>query len=591
MNKILLHSLLPALLLTGCVTKQVTAPDVLARPPESRPIQEQKTEALTPASRPPAQTQSNAPDTPVDVAGLLDGPANEPSAAVARGGAPGAMRLRAQEYYATPAPPPAWQPPASASGEGYTRYADNTVQITAQNPVSTFGLDVDTGSYSNVRRFLNQGQLPPRDAVRVEELLNYFTYDFPAPDRGTPFAVRTELGAAPWNQQHLLLRVGVKAVSQSTAAMPPANLVFLVDVSGSMDEADKLPLVRNGLKLLASQLRPQDHVSLVVYAGDTEVLLPSTGGDDKAAIYAAIDRLQAGGSTNGQAGIDLAYQQARRGFVQGGINRILLATDGDFNVGVTDIEQLKALIARSRKTGISLTTLGVGQGNYQEPVMQQLADVGDGNYAYLDSLDEARKVLLEQLSSTLNTVAADVKLQMEFNPRVVKEWRLIGYEKRALREEDFRNDRVDAGEVGAGKSVVALYELTPVATHHERRYSDNKAGGESGELAYLKIRYKTPDHSRVAEMQRVIQTSGYGAPGPDWRFAAAVAGFGELLRGGDTMGNWGWQDVKTLAQQGVGHDVGGYRQDFVRLVDLAAAIAPAAPQVSEVTPPSGWGRE
>jgi Ca-activated chloride channel family protein len=362
--------------------------------------------------------------------------------------------------------------------------------------------------------------------------------------------------------------------------------VFLVDVSGSMEESDKLPLVRNALKMLTTQLRPEDHVSLVTYADGSGVLLPPTSGADKADILAAIDRLQAAGGTNGGAGIDLAYAQARAGFIHGGVNRILLATDGDFNVGTTNMDQLKAMITQNRRSGIALSTLGVGQGNYQEPVMQQLADVGNGNYAYLDSLDEARKVLLEQMGSTLQTVAADVKLQMEFNPQQVAAWRLIGYEKRLLNEQDFRNDHVDAGEVGAGKSVVALYELTPTAGAH--RYSFWPFAGRDSELGYLKIRYKSPDHKQVHEVQRPLRRSDYGKPGADWRFAAAVAGFGEHLRGDPEVQGWGWDQVRRLAKQGVGRDESGYRQDFLHMVDMAAALQASTPTVSQADAPDQY---
>ena len=474
-----------------------------------------------------------------------------------------------------------WQP-APENREKYAHFGDNPVKRTQAEPVSTFSLDVDTGSYSNVRRFLSQGQLPPRDAVRVEELLNYFSYGYPAPTDAHPFAVTTELAAAPWNRERWLLRVGVKAVDVKAAAMPPANLVFLVDVSGSMDSPDKLPLVQATLQQLVNELRPQDRVALVVYAGRTAVELESTPGSDKEKIRAAIGRLQAGGSTAGEAAIRLAYRQARAGFIKNGINRILLATDGDFNVGVTDIEQIKDLVAREREGGISLTTLGFGQGNYQEDLMEQIADVGNGNYSYIDSLDEGRKVLVEELSATFNTVAADVKLQMEFNPDVISEWRLIGYENRVLREEDFRNDKVDAAEVGAGKSVTALYELTPVGKNGllaPRRYGKAAAAtGTTGELGFLRVRYKQPGRSSAVEFDRAVTVRELTAtPGNDFRFAAAVAGFGQLLRGGNYLGDFGYDDVKALAVAGRGKDEGGYRQAFVKLVDLAASLTPSVP--------------
>ncbi|MDP2226779.1 MAG: VWA domain-containing protein [Moraxellaceae bacterium] len=470
--------------------------------------------------------------------------------------------------------------------EKYQTLDSNPVKLAAIDPVSTFSLDVDTGSYSNVRRFLSQGRLPPRDAVRVEELLNYFAFDYPAPDNRHPFAVSTELAASPWHPDRLLLRVGVKAVEVKAAAMPPANLVFLVDVSGSMFSPDKLPLVKATLLQLVNELRAQDRVSLVVYAGRTAVELPPTSGTEKEKIRAAIARLEAGGATAGEAAISLAYQQARASFINGGINRILLATDGDFNVGVNDIRQLKDMVARERESGVTLTTLGFGQGNYQEALMEQIANIGNGNYSYIDSLEEGRKVLVDELSSTFNTVAQDVKLQMEFNSAVVKEWRLVGYENRVLREEDFRNDKVDAGDVGAGKSVTALYELTPVGKpglHAERRYAQAPADVSRGnEIGFLRMRYKQPGASKAQEFDRIISLRDLKAvPSDDFRFAAAVAGFGQLLRGGDYLQDFGYADVKKMAESARGRDAGGYRQAFVRLVDIAAGLTPKTPAVGE----------
>ncbi|MDR2195225.1 MAG: VWA domain-containing protein, partial [Gallionellaceae bacterium] len=471
------------------------------------------------------------------------------------------------EDYAARMPPPA---PGSIyvpdyqllpeNTEKYQSYGDNPVKLTSAEALSTISLDVDTGSYSNVRRFLNQGQLPPRDAVRVEEMINYFRYSDAQPLAGHPFAVQTEVAAAPWNPDHLLLRVGVKAVDVQAAAMPPANLVFLVDVSGSMNSPDKLPLVQSSLKMLTAQLRPQDRVALVVYAGRTAVELPATAGDQKEKIQAAIARLQAGGSTAGESALKLAYAQARAAYIKDGINRILLATDGDFNVGVSDIKQLKSMIERERESGISLTTLGFGQGNYQDAMMQELADVGNGNYSYIDSLSEAHRVLVEEMSSTFNTVAKDVKIQLEFNPAQIAEWRLIGYEKRVLREEDFKNDKVDAGDVGAGKTVTALYELTPVGAatlHGERRYGATAAApaanGKNAELGFLRIRYKQPEGSQSTELsQAIAKPNAAGelarvAPSNDLRFASAVAAFGQLLRQSPYTGNFSYADVKKLA--------------------------------------------
>ncbi|HEX6590569.1 MAG TPA: VWA domain-containing protein [Moraxellaceae bacterium] len=478
--------------------------------------------------------------------------------------------------------------PQPESREKYQSLADNPVKLASRDALSTLSLDVDTGSYSNVRRFLNQGQLPPKDAVRVEELVNYFPYAYAAPVAGHPFSVGTEVARAPWNPEHLLLRVGVKAVETKVAAMPPANLVFLVDVSGSMDDPDKLPLVQSSLKMLVDQLRAQDRVALVVYAGRTAVELPSTPGSDKAKIRAAISRLTAGGSTAGEAAIRLAYEQARAGYIKGGINRILLATDGDFNVGISDIEQIKDMVKRERESGISLTTLGFGQGNYQEALMEQIADVGNGNYSYIDSLAEARKVLVEELSSTFNTVAKDVKVQVEFNPAQVAEWRLIGYENRVLREEDFRNDKVDAGDVGAGKSVTALYEITPVGAatlHAERRYGAASAAvtGKGMELGFLRIRYKQPEASKSVELSQAINRgNSTGEASSDLRFASAVAAFGQLLRQSPYTGTFSYADVRQLAQSAGGSDALGYRQEFIRLVDLANTLTPKQPNKQAV---------
>jgi Ca-activated chloride channel family protein len=488
------------------------------------------------------------------------------------------------------APPPVYAPAPVENREKYQNLQDNPVKLASADNLSTLSLDVDTGSYSNVRRFLNQGQLPPQDAVRVEELVNYFSYSYPQAVSGHPFSVSTEVAKAPWNPEHLLLRVGVKTMEQHVSDMPPANLVFLVDVSGSMNERDKLPLVQSTLKLLVEQLRPQDRVALVVYAGRTAVELPSTPGNQKHKILVAISRLSAGGSTAGEAALRLAYEQARAGYVKGGINRILLATDGDFNVGISDIGQIKDIVARERESGISLTTLGFGQGNYQEALMEQIADVGNGNYSYIDSLAEARKVLVEELSSTFNTVAKDVKIQVEFNPDQVAEWRLIGYENRVLREEDFRNDKVDAGDVGAGKSVTALYEITPVGSttlHGERRYGAEakRRTDISRELAFLRIRYKQPEASRAVELAQAINRPDAATlartPSRDLRFAGAVAAFGQLLRQSPYTGTFGYADVRALAQQGLDDDRTGYRREFLRLVDLAAALTPSQPDVAE----------
>jgi Ca-activated chloride channel family protein len=466
--------------------------------------------------------------------------------------------------------------------EQYQKLASNPVHAVAETPVSTFSIDVDTGSYANVRRFLNGGQLPPQDAVRLEELVNYFPYAYPLPKGDVPFGVHTELAATPWIPERRLLRIAIKASDLRVDELPPANLVFLVDVSGSMGRRDGLPLVQSTLKLLVEQLRGQDKVSLVVYAGSSSVVLEPTAGSEKAKIRAAIDQLTAGGSTAGESGIQLAYQQAQQGFIEGGINRILLATDGDFNVGISDFETLKQLAADKRKTGVSLTTLGFGTDNYNEQLMEQLADAGDGNYAYIDNLREARKVLVDQLSSTLATVASDVKIQVEFNPAEVSEYRLLGYENRALKREDFSNDKVDAGEIGAGHTVTALYEVVPVGgkgwLEPLRYQAAAKTDRKAGELAWLRLRYKAPGQTASKLLEQPIQASAVPAisqASEDLRFAAAVAAFAQQLKGETYTGRFSLADSAELARNAKGDDRFGLRAEFVQLVELAQSLQTA----------------
>lgn len=480
-----------------------------------------------------------------------------------------------------PAPSADILPPSyrDESREQYQNYPDNPVFAVSETPVSTFSIDVDTGSYANVRRFLNGGQLPPKDAVRLEELVNYFPYAYPLPQGDAPFGVSTELAVTPWNPQTRLLRIAIKASDRSVEALPPANLVFLVDVSGSMHRREGLPMVQGTLKLLVEQLRPQDRVSLVTYAGDSQVLLDSTPGSDKAKIRAAIDQLTAGGSTAGESGIQLAYQQASKHLIEGGINRILLATDGDFNVGISDFDSLKQLAADKRKTGVSLTTLGFGVDNYNERLMEQLADAGNGNYAYIDNLREARKVLVDQLASTLATVASDVKLQLEFNPSEVSEYRLLGYENRALKREDFSNDKVDAGEIGAGHSVTALYEIVPAGgkgwLEPLRYQSSAQPVGKSGELAWLRIRYKAPGEASSRLLERPIarnEAKPVAAASEDLRFAAAVAAFAQQLKDGRYTGDFDLAQSIALARSGKGEDRFGLRGEFIQLAEIAQSL-------------------
>jgi len=469
--------------------------------------------------------------------------------------------------------------------ENYAHVGDNPIHRAAETPVSTFSIDVDTGSYSNVRRFLNQGQLPPSDAVRVEELINYFTLaDAPAKSLDTPFAVHTEVATTPWNSKTKLLRVGIKGYAQG-GPVPPSNLVFLVDVSGSMNSPDKLPLVQASLKLLTKQLTAKDRISLVTYAGATAVVLEPTPGDQRAAIEQAIDRLSSGGGTAGGAGIQMAYQQAEKGFIKGGNNRILLATDGDFNVGVTRFETLTDLVKEKRKTGIALTTLGFGTGNYNEHLMEQLADVGDGNYSYIDGLQEAQKVLVAQKSATLLTIARDVKIQVEFNPAVVAEYRLIGYENRALKREDFSNDQVDAGDIGAGHSVTALYEVALAGEGGERneplRYSaEPKAAAKSSEMAFVRLRYKRPeqDTSRLIEQPvRAASAVPFAEASDALRLTAAVAAFGQKLKGGTYTGDFGYEQIAALARSARAADDSESVGEFVKLVGLAQGLSASTP--------------
>ena len=469
--------------------------------------------------------------------------------------------------------------------EQYAHQEDHPTQRAAEQPVSTFSIDVDTGAYANVRRFLNQGQLPPHDAVRIEELINYFDYDYPLPDsRQPPFRVSTELAPTPWNPKTLLLAIGVKGYDLPKNQLPPANLVFLVDVSGSMESSDKIGLLKPALKLLTRQLRPEDKVAIAVYAGAAGVVLEPTPGNQKAKIEAALDRLSAGGSTNGGAGIQLAYNLARESFVKNGVNRVILATDGDFNVGTVNFEALKNLVETQRKSGVALTTLGFGTGNYNDRLMEQLADAGNGNYAYIDTLQEANKVLVEQMSATLLTIAKDVKIQIEFNPALVEEYRLIGYENRVLKREDFSNDAVDAGDIGAGHTVTALYEIALKggggALTEPLRYGKpaQDATPHSAELAFLRLRYKQPDSdvSQLLEwpIRREQALKDWSATSDRFRFAAAVAGFGQLLRGGKHTGAFGYDEVQALARAARSDDPYGYRSEFLTLVGLAKSLTP-----------------
>jgi Ca-activated chloride channel family protein len=473
--------------------------------------------------------------------------------------------------------------PVPGEGENYIATGVSPVKQAAVEQVSTFSVDVDTGAYSNVRRFLMNGQLPPKDAVRVEELINYFSYDYPKPEvGGEPFRVTTAVERTPWNNETYLLHVGIKGYEPPAGERPAANLVFLVDVSGSMDQPDKLPLLKAGMKMLTDQLRADDKVTIVVYAGAAGLVLEPTAGKDKAKIKAALDRLQAGGSTAGGEGLALAYAKAKEAKIDGGINRIILATDGDFNVGTTDIGQLKDMVAEAREDGVSLTTLGFGEGNYNDALMEQIADVGNGNYGYVDSAKEAKRLLADQLSSTIQTIAKDVKIQIEFNPAVVAEYRLVGYENRALNREDFKNDKKDAGEIGAGHTVTAIYEIAlkgskGLAADPLRygEHADERADPNATEFAFLRLRYKAPDGDVSTEIGTPLLISALKEPGAtpsEARFATAVAAFGQRLRGGDYIGAFGYDQIAEVARESRGTDGEGYRAEFIELVEMAKAL-------------------
>ncbi len=479
-----------------------------------------------------------------------------------------------------PAPPP-------PLGETFANESSSPVKLVADEPVSTFSIDVDTASYSFLRSSLMEfGDLPPAGAVRIEELINYFPYGYPAPTAGeAPFRSTVTVMDSPWNVDTLLIHIGIQGRRPAVDDRPPLNLVFLVDVSGSMNSPKKLPLLRQSFRMMLGQLRPTDEVAIVTYASGTERVLAPTPASDRMAILAALDRLDAAGSTAGSAGIQLAYRTAEEMTAKGEVTRVLLATDGDFNVGIADPAELESFIARWRDSGIYLSVLGFGRGNLQDATMQALAQNGNGQAAYIDTLAEAQKVLVDQLVGTLFPIADDVKIQVEFNPRTVAEYRLIGYETRSLRRQDFNNDRVDAGEIGAGHAVTAIYEVAPVGSpavlHDALRYAESAAerpnapagADETSELAFLRLRYKAPGESssRLIELPIV---RGMGAAGEDQRFAAAVAGFGQLLRAGAYIGDWTYADAIALAERNTGADPFGYRREAVTLMRLAESLSP-----------------
>jgi Ca-activated chloride channel family protein len=559
-----------------------TPPPLPAPPSTTAPARERAGRDWKRDGLPLAKTRQEAalPEQPA--------PAATPAAPALRSLA-GAKLAEGRLGIAVPREQDEWE--ASAfNTEAYDRIVDNAFVAVAGNPLSTFSIDVDTASYANVRRFLTSGRLPPKDAVRIEELVNYFRYDYAPPRGQQPFSVSSEVARCPWQPEHRLVLIGLQGRALEETTLPPRNLVFLLDVSGSMNSPDKLPLLQESMGLLVDQLRPQDRVAIVVYAGASGLVLPPTSGERKEAIRQALESLRAGGSTAGGAGIELAYRVAADSFVPGGINRVILATDGDFNVGITSQGELVRLIEEKRRTGVFLSVLGFGTGNLKDSTMEKLADSGNGNYSYIDSLAEGRKVLVEEAGSTLVTIAKDVKIQVEFNPARVAAYRLIGYENRALRAEDFNDDKKDAGEIGSGHSVTALYQVVPAGVAIDlpgidplkyQRPPAAPLGEHSEELMTVKLRYKEPDGERSRLVSAAVLERASGSASANLRFAAAVAEFGMLLRESEHKGQASWAQVLELAEDGRGHDREGYRAEFLELARTAEGLA-ARPQVSAV---------
>lgn len=493
-------------------------------------------------------------------------------------------KLKRDKNYEVPPPAQDQLKDVEFNTEEYNSLIENVFQEVKNNALTTFSIDVDRAAYSNIRRMLNGGTMPPKDAIRIEEMVNYFDYDYPQPTHNEPVTINSELSDSPWNKGLKLLQIGIQAKKISTENLPASNLVFLIDVSGSMDSPDKLALVKQALYLLIDQLRPQDKVAMVVYAGAAGVVLPSTSGSEKSKIKNALETLQAGGSTAGGEGIKLAYKIAAENFVKGGNNRVILASDGDFNVGVSSEAELKSLIENKRESGVFLSILGFGMGNYKDNKMETLADKGNGNYAYIDNLQEAQKVFVHEFGGTLFTVAKDVKLQLEFNPKYVKAYRLIGYENRMLRNEDFNDDKKDAGEMGSGHTVTALYEIVPVGVESnylknidKSKYQTEKeltSAANSNEILTVKLRYKSPDENKSKLMEKVIidQHKAFDKTSENFRFAASVAEFGLILRQSEFKGLAHYEQVIDLAKNAKGVDEEGYRAEFIKLVKTAKLL-------------------
>ncbi len=478
---------------------------------------------------------------------------------------------------------PSYQP-GDYNREGYDRITENNFRKVADEPLSTFSIDVDGASYSNVRRFLNNNQLPPDGAVRVEEMINYFQYGYAQPNNGDPFAIHTEMAECPWNEEHRLVMIGLQGKKVPMETLPASNLTFLIDVSGSMQSPDKLPLVKSSLRLLTDQLREEDMVSIVVYAGSAGLVLSPTSGGDKNRIINAIEQLEAGGSTAGGQGIRLAYATAKRNFVKGGNNRVILCTDGDFNVGASSDDELERMIEEERKSGVFLTVLGFGTGNYQDAKMQKLSNKGNGNHAYIDQLSEAKKVLVNEFGGTMFTIAKDVKLQIEFNPAYVQGYRLIGYENRMLNKEDFNNDIKDAGELGSGHTVTALYEIIPAGVQTELlnsvdplKYQQNNQPKKvfNEEMMTVKFRYKKPDENISKLIVKNVKNKyvRWENTSDQFRFASAVAQMGMLLSHSEFKGSGSYESVIRMARSAVGKDPGGYRAEFLTLAEKASRLS------------------
>jgi Ca-activated chloride channel homolog len=471
-----------------------------------------------------------------------------------------------------------------SDNEHYEGISENIFHAVAKSPLSTFSIDVDAASYSNVRRFINNGQRPPKDAVRIEEMINYFDYNFEGPKDQHPFAIHTEISSAPWNSKHRLVQIGLQGKRIDTRELPSSNLVFLIDVSGSMADQNKLPLVKTSLEMLVDQLRGKDYVSIVVYAGAAGVVLEPTAGNNKERILRALDRLQAGGSTAGGEGIELAYSLAKENFRDRGNNRVILCTDGDFNVGISSNAEMEKLIEERRQDGIFLTVLGYGMGNYKDSKLEILSDKGNGNYAYIDNISEARKVLVTEFGGTLFTIAKDVKLQIEFNPAKVQAYRLIGYENRLLKDEDFNNDKKDAGELGSGHTVTALYEIIPAGVQSEffkvdaLKYQSTKVtpeANDSNELLTVKFRYKKPDanESQLIVHPLVDENIDLAKTSDNFRWSSSVAAFGMLLKDSEYVKKFSYEDVVILAQSAKGEDEEGYRSEFIKMAKSFGLVA------------------